>query len=206
VNGSSRRNATIDRPQAGQQGTSRFSDLAERVVGALASNTLTPSRSRLAGDPGFALDPIGPAVDESVLPPFATAKYGYDRDAVDERMADLEASLLEAHRELLALREQTPTRMDIAAEIERLGEQTSAILITAHDTASETLTIAQTDAGTRIADAAAYAAALREEAKNERHKVEVEIDRLRRERGRLIGEIESTAAALSLIAREAVGH
>jgi hypothetical protein len=202
VNGSSRRNATIDGPQA----TSRFSELAERVVGALAANALAPSRSRLGGDPGFALDPISPAIDDSVLPPFPTAKFGYDCDAVDERIADLEASLLESHRELLALRRQTPTRMDIAAEIERLGEQTSAILITAHDTASETVTIAETEAGTTIADAAAYAAALREEAKNERHRVEVEIDRLRRERGRLIGEIESTAASLSLLAREAIGH
>lgn len=137
---------------------------------------------------------------DSVLAPFPVAKHGYDRDAVDQYVDELHAALMETGRQLAELRD----RPSITAEIERLGEQTSAILITAHNKASDTVNRAQVDAQTRIADAASYAAALREEANLERCRTEAETTSLRDERARLIAQMQCTATALSALATDAL--
>jgi cell division septum initiation protein DivIVA len=175
--------------------------LTTRLAGALSGSPSVSPGTRRGGDLRQRLDGDRAAVYRNpVLPRFPVARHGYDRDAVDEYIARLESDLVDAQAELLELRGRGPS---IAEEIERLGEQTSAILITAHDAASETVTVAQTEAGTRIADATSYAAALREEATAERYRVQSEIAALRRERGRLIGETERNATALSSLAADA---
>ena len=51
-------------------------------------------------------------------PRFAIVRRGYDRDAVDQYISEVE-------RDLADLRSGRPASTDIAAEIEKLGEQTT---------------------------------------------------------------------------------
>jgi hypothetical protein len=142
----------------------------------------------------------------SVLPRFPIAKQGYARGAVDEYLEELQSALLQSHYELNELRDQTASPPSITTEIERLGEQTSAILITAHKTATDTVSRAQIDADTRVADATSYAIALREEADLERRRAAAETALLREERARLIDEMQATAAALRTLAADAAAR
>ncbi len=198
-----RRDATIHRPQANRSTSSRFGGLSDRLAGAFSRYAHGPSGQRFDGDVEYPGDLDGTFRQEPVLARFPIAGQGYDCEAVDEHMDELEAALIETQRELADLRGQTPMRAEVAAEIERLGEQTSAILITAHEKANETVTLAQAEAQTCIADAASYAAALREEAEVERRRAEADTKSLRRERARLIEDIQNTAAALSSLATDA---
>ncbi len=202
MNGFGRREDTIHRPDAGRSTGSRLGKLSDRLAEAFSYDAHAPSGQLSDGDMDPTVDLDGSSHQDLVLARYPIARQGYDCDAVDQHMGELEAALFATQRELADLRDQGP-RAEIAAEIERLGEQTSAILITAHDKASETVTLAEAQAQTCIADAASYAAALREEAKAERHQAESETKSLRRERARLIGDIEKTAAALSSLATAA---
>jgi cell division septum initiation protein DivIVA len=183
------------RPHASRSPGTRLGDLSSRLADAFSPRPHGPVRP---DDEVFA--PEDETNPDSVLARFPVVKHGYDCDAVDQHIDDLEAALDEAHHELTTLRRSSSSRSQIAAEIERLGEQTSAILITAHDKAAETLTLAEAEAQTCIADSASYAAALREEAELEQRHVRDETSSLRRERARLLQEIEATAAALSSLA------
>jgi hypothetical protein len=203
VNGFGRRGDTIHRPQASRPTGSRFGNLSERLAGAFSSEAYAPSEPQWDDDPELPLDFDGTFHEEPVVARFPIARQGYDCDVVDEHVHGLEVALTETQRELAELRGQG-ARAEVAAEIERLGEQTSAILITAHDKANETVTLAEAQAQTCIADAASYAAALREEADAERRRAETETKTLRRERTRLINDIQKTADALSTLATDAV--
>jgi hypothetical protein len=205
VEGFGRHSAT-SRPQASRSVGSRLGEWSARLAGAFSNRAHVPS-----GQPWDQHAEDAVVLDEtfypdSVLPRFSVVKHGYDCDAVDEHVDELEAALIETQRELAELRSQIPTPSEITAEIERLGEQTSAILITAHQKATETVSLAEAQAQTCVADSASYAAALREEAQQERRRVELETESLRRERDGLITGIEHTAAALSSLAADAVTH
>ncbi len=199
MNGFGRRDDTIHRPQASRPTGSRFGNLSERLAGAFSSEAHAPSAPPWDDDPQHSLDFDGTFQEAR----FPMVREGYDCDVVDEHVLGLEVALTETQRELAELRGHSP-RAEIAAEIERLGEQTSAILITAHDKANETVTLAEAQAQTCIADAASYAAALREEADVERRRAETETKALRRERARLINDMQKTADALSTLATDAV--
>ncbi len=201
MNGFGRHEDTIHRPQANRSTGSRLGKLSDRLAEAFSTDAHARASQPLDDDVEHTVALEGTFDQDLVLAPFPVVRQGYDCDAVDQHVGELEAALFEAQRELADLRAQGP-RAEIAAEIERLGEQTSAILITAHDSASETVSLAEAQAQTCIADAASYAAALREEAKVERRRAESETKALRRERARLIGDIEKTAAALSSLAAD----
>jgi hypothetical protein len=198
VNGFGRRGDTIHRPQASRPTGSRFGNLSERLAGAFSSEAHLPPAPPWDDDPEQSLDFDGTFQEAR----FPMVREGYDCDVVDEHVLGLEVALTETQRELAELRGHSP-RAEVAAEIERLGEQTSAILITAHDKANETVTLAEAQAQTCIADAASYAAALREEADVERRRAETETKSLRRERTRLINDMQKTADALSTLATDA---
>jgi DivIVA protein len=199
------RSAT-DRPRVGRRLGSRVSEWSARVAGAFTVRPHVPLLEPRDQDPQDALVLDETFYSDSVLPRFSVVKHGYDRDGVDGYVDELEAALIEAQRELAELRSHIPTPSEITAELERLGEQTSAILITAHQTATETVSVAEAHAQICVADSASYATALREEAHQERRGVELETESLRRERDRLISSIEHTAAALSSLAADAVTH
>jgi DivIVA protein len=127
---------------------------------------------------------------------FPVGALGYNRGAVDDRIAELE-------RELEELRQHTEPAISITDEIERLGEQTASILVVAHDKAHETTRLAQEQADRCIADAASNAVAITAEAKQQLRELDNETDAIWRERTRLLDDARSVGLALIALAEEA---
>jgi hypothetical protein len=121
---------------------------------------------------------------------------GYNRAAVDARIAELEEEIAE-------LRSYEEPAISITEEIERLGEQTASILVVAHDQAHETTRLAQEQADRCIADAATNAVAITEEAKQHLRELDNETDAVWRERARLLEDARTTGLALVALAEEA---
>jgi hypothetical protein len=127
---------------------------------------------------------------------FPTALHGYDRAAVDEELAALD-------REIDELRAQRSPAPVVEAEIERVGEETSAILRVAHEQASEITRRARVEAERCVADAAANAVSMTEEAKRKLRQLDSETDAVWAERGRLIEDVRNVATALFSLAEDA---
>jgi DivIVA domain-containing protein len=127
---------------------------------------------------------------------FPTALHGYDRDAVDAHLAALE-------REMADLRAQRSPAPAIEEELERLGAETSAVLRVAHEQAAEITRRAQAQADRCLADAAANAVAMTEEAKRKLRQLDTETDAVWAERGRLIEDVRNVATALFSLAEDA---
>jgi cell division septum initiation protein DivIVA len=137
---------------------------------------------------------------------FPVGRLGYNRAAVDARIAELEAELAE----LRAM----PPQPSINEEIERLGEQTASILVVAHDQANQTTRaaeekaqattrLAQEEADRCIAHAASNAVAITEKAKRELRELDEETDTVWRERTRLLEDAQTVGSALIALAEEA---
>jgi cell division septum initiation protein DivIVA len=127
---------------------------------------------------------------------FPLAAFGYNRAAVDEHLATLE-------RELTDLRAHNEPPISITEELEKIGEQTASILVVAHDKAHETTRRAQTQAERCIADAAANAVAITEEAKQRLRELDNETDSVWRERERLLEDLRAVSSALNSLADQA---
>ena len=108
---------------------------------------------------------------------------------MDEHLAALE-------RKLDELRSKREPLGSITNELERIGEQTASILVVAHDQAHETTRVAQEQAERCVADAAANAVAMREEAKQRLGDLDNETDAIWRERERLLEDVRVVSAAL----------
>jgi hypothetical protein len=141
---------------------------------------------------------------------FPVGRLGYNRAAVDARMAELEAELAE-------LRGAIPPQPSITEEIERLGEQTASILVVAHDQAHETTRLAeekahemtrlaQEQADRCIADAASNAVAITEKAKCELKELDEETDTVWRERTRLLEDALTVGQQLIALSEEATAR
>lgn len=128
---------------------------------------------------------------------FPTALHGYDRGAVDEHLAALE-------RELEQLRIHHAPSAAVQAEIDRLGEETSAIIKVAHAQATEITRRAQVQADKCVADAAANAVAMTEDAKHKLRQLDVETDTVWAERARLLEDARGVATALFTLVEEAL--
>jgi hypothetical protein len=124
---------------------------------------------------------------------FPTALRGYDRDAVDRHVSELEA-------ELARLREGAAAPMSISEEIERLGEQTASILVTAHDKAYETAREAQHQAARAVTEAAHDAERITAEAQRRLRELDEETDAVWRERERLLADVRDVSATLASLA------
>jgi hypothetical protein len=129
---------------------------------------------------------------------FAVGPFGYNRAAVDQYVGELEHELDDLRRG----RPEPP--VSINEEIERLGEQTASILVVAHDQANETTRRAQEQADHCIADAAANAVAMTEQAKGQLRELDLETDAVWRERRRLVEDVRTTATALFALAEDAI--
>ncbi|MGB8881036.1 MAG: DivIVA domain-containing protein, partial [Solirubrobacteraceae bacterium] len=127
---------------------------------------------------------------------FPTSLHGYDREAVDVHLDALE-------RELAELRIHRTPAAAVEAEIERVGEETSAILRVAHEQASEITRRAQNQADHCVQDAAANAVSMTEDAKRKLRQLDSETDAVWAERGRLIEDVRSVATALFSLAEDA---
>ena len=127
---------------------------------------------------------------------FPTVLHGYDRGAVDTEIAALE-------REIDDLRAQRLPTPAVEAEIERIGTETSAILRVAHEQAAEITRRARVEAERCVADAAANAVAMTEDAKRKLRQLDTETDAVWAERGRLIEDVRSVATSLFSLAEDA---
>jgi DivIVA domain-containing protein len=147
-------------------------------------------------------EPDQPTVVADALPweqdrkRFPTALHGYDRDAVDAHLAALE-------REMTDLRAQRSPAPAIEEELERLGAETSAVLRVAHEQAAEITRRAQAQADRCVADAAANAVAMTEDAKRKLRQLDTETDAVWAERGRLIEDVRNVATSLFSLAEDA---
>jgi hypothetical protein len=172
-----RRQLKLERPARRRSPRSHFAEIGGRVTGALPRQEYLP-----------------PAPEDDVLPRFPIARQGYDCLAVDEHIAELERELAELDEELLQLRSRPPVENEVAAEIHRIGEQTSSILLTAHDKAQETTRRAQDEAERCVADAAANALAITEGANRQLREIERKL---------FVQDIRNIAGALSSLAEDA---
>ena len=195
--------ATVDEPGKQRSASSRFAELGERV--ARRFGTVDHGADTSSGEPGGEWEDDESASPEPVVvartplapplvPLFPTARHGYDRSAVDEHIAELE-------REIAGLRGASASA--VATEIERIGEQTAAILRTAHEQAQETTRRGQLQADHVLSAAAANAVAITEDATQQLRRLDSDTDSVWRERGRLIEDVRIIATALLALAQDA---
>ncbi|MBV9193255.1 MAG: DivIVA domain-containing protein [Solirubrobacterales bacterium] len=193
--------ASVDQPPERRSAGGRFSELGDRIARTFSS----PDRSKapVRGWPPPEDDDVersvaddDPAPWERLQPPFPIVRHGYQTGAVDEYIAELE-------QELEQLRSHSPEERVIAKEIDRLGEQTADILRVAHEKAHAVNRDARIQAERCVADAAANALAITEDANRRLRELDAETDVVWRERARLIEDVRSVAAALSSLANEA---
>jgi cell division septum initiation protein DivIVA len=186
---------------------SPFSDLAGRFANWMTGADRLPIDETAAleepemGNGADPPDPPGPgdppaAADADLSSRFPLAPFGYSRAAVDEHVTRLE-------RELEQLRAKQAPMASITEELERIGEQTSSILVVAHDKAQETTRLAQEQAERCVADAAANAVQITAEAKAKLRELDAETDAVWRERERLLEDVRVVAAALANLANQA---
>src|SRR2546421_4939121 len=117
---------------------------------------------------------------------FPITRRGYDCATVDAHIEELE-------RELTDLR--SSSKDAVVDEIQRIGEQTSSILLVAQEKAREITHSAQEQADSCLSDAAANAVAMTEEAKAKLRQLDSETDSVWRERLRLLEDARSVAGA-----------
>ncbi len=192
---------TKRRPQG-----SLLGDLSDRLTKTFSMSERTETSPKPNGRTEPPFDAEKPPPPEATAPRFSIVRQGYDCEAVDEYVSDLEQELIELDRELAELRTRASSDGEIEAEIERLGEQTSKILLAAHDQAQETTRRAQTEADRCISDAASNAVAITEDANRQLRQLEADKRSIRGERTRLLEDIRNLATALSSLADDAAGR
>jgi cell division septum initiation protein DivIVA len=188
--------ATLDKPQ--RSAGSRFGDLGDRfarAVGATATNADAPTPVP-NGEPGDVVDREQSRSTQSYASPFRLVWRGYERAAVDQYVAELE-------RDLSAYQAQSRSPRSVTEEIERIGDETTAILQVAHEQAEAVTRRAQTEADRCVAEARSQASAITEDAKLQLQSLDSETDSIWRERGRLIADVNKLADSLSSLARDA---
>lgn len=175
-------------------------DVLDEVSGAEEDMGMRPQFDAGAGAEAEAEAEAGPEPDAEAdeAAPFPVGRQGYNRAAVDARIAELEAEL----EELRAI----PPQPSITEEIERLGEQTASILVVAHDQAHETTRLAQEQADRCIADAASNAVAITEKAKRDLCEIDEETDTVWRERTRLLEDARNVGSALIALSEAATAR
>jgi DivIVA domain-containing protein len=142
-------------------------------------------------------------VGEEVLPRFPLARRGYDCAAVDEHLGELEQELAALHYEASDLRARAASRDDVAEEIKRIGEQTSVVLIAAHEQREEMLRKARAEADRCIADATTKASTVTSQAEARVRELEAQQEAIHRDRDRLLEDVQAVSAALASVAQSA---
>jgi hypothetical protein len=180
----------------------RFAHLGDRLGRALPNVVRAEGPGEPIEEPDYPLDDEQETAWYEIVPRFPIARSGYDCAAVDEHVTALEQELAEMDRELADLRARTPAHEEVQEEIHKLGEQTSAILLAAHDRAREMTQAAQEQADRCLSDAAASALSTTQEAGRRREEIVKDIERLSAERSRLLADIENLSNRIAAVARE----
>ena len=178
---------------------SPFADVAGRFANWIAGVERMPDDEAdddLAGSLPDPMQQLSPSAAADEASRFPVAALGYNRAVVDEYVIGLE-------REIAELRAREPKPMSINEELARIGEQTASILVVAHNQASETTRLAEEQAERCVADAAANAVAITNEAKQRLRELDTETDSVWRERERLLQDVRSVSEALASLADEA---
>lgn len=128
---------------------------------------------------------------------FPWSLRGYRRSAVDQVIAELEGEISELDHELIELRAAATLREEVATEMRRIGEETAAVLIEAHQQRDAILRAAEEEAQRRVADASAKATAITSENEARVRELETQHTAAHRERDRLL---ETALAASTAIA------
>ena len=202
---SQERTVALDRPVKRRSAAERFAGLGDRLARSLPSPVRAETEMEAIAEPEYPEDEQATSWYE-VVPRFPLARSGYECAAVDEHIEMLERELEDLETEVEQLRTHTPAHNEVEAEIKRIGEQTSTILLAAHDKAKETTRQAQEQADKCMADAAANAIRITEEANRKKADVEVELRQLSAERSRLLADMEALAGTLSTVAAEAAAR
>lgn len=141
------------------------------------------------------LDPDAPDFAPLRAPDFPVVWRGYDVQAVDAYVADVTAAV-----ELFEQR-TTPT-IAVQRALERVGEQTAAILQQAQSAADETTRESRAAADDRVQAAAREARELHDEAVARVRALDDDVERLWEERQRLIEATKELADRLRAVAEE----
>jgi DivIVA domain-containing protein len=185
-------------PQASQEqrsGGLRFAELGDRVVRAFGSpERATPSWAGVEANNGHGEDE--PRAPDKRTAPFRSAWRGYDRGDVDDYVAELEGELAE-------LRARSGSEPSVAEEIQRIGEEATAILRVAHEQADAATGRARAQAESCIAEAQANAEAITEAAQEHLRQLDKDTDAVWCERARLIDDTRGLADRLLSIADDA---
>lgn len=160
--------------------------------------TLGPATRRLAS----ALRRGEPAAErpktEQLVRRFPLVRHGYDRSAVDEYIAALERELAAADRELAE--SQAASAADaVASELKRIGEQTSGVLMAAHEQREEIVRRAQEEADRCVAEAKATASVLTAACEQRLEKLKGQTVAAQGERDRLLGDLSAISVALAAV-------
>ena len=169
---------------------------------------LAQTFSRVDSPPEAYDDPCGPQTVsyQDDMPRFAIVRRGYHCLSVDEYVGELEQELGELDREIAQLRAETPAAApqpppaDVSGELKRIGEQTSAVLIAAHEQAQEIVREAESEAEAKLTKTKADAEAMVGRAEQRLRDLELETESVHRERARLLDDVRSASAALSELA------
>jgi cell division septum initiation protein DivIVA len=190
--------ATLDRQAKRRAPSSRLADLGDRIARTFAPTTdaghAPPWEANTEAH--YPIPDGGDAPWDEPAAPFPVVRSGYDRKAVDEYVNELE-------REIDELRGRSSSDNAVSDEIKRIGEQTAAILQTAHQQAHETRRNAEAEADKCLSDAAANAISMNEEAKQKLRHLDSETDAVWHERVRLIEDVRNVATALFSLAEDA---
>jgi chromosome segregation ATPase len=133
---------------------------------------------------------------EAGKPRFPLTRHGYDRASVDQRFAELEHEVIELDRELASLQASSPLGRESTTEIDRVGEQVSAILLAAHESANEITRHADAEAEQRISDAETRVRGITDDANRELTRLQAELASLRSERAQLLADFRRIAEGL----------
>jgi len=154
---------------------------------------------------------VNPATEEAMYEVALGSKADVDKAVIAARCA-FETFSVTSREERVALLEKIiavyKTRIKnigaaVSDEIQKIGEQTAAILQTAHQQANETTRKAQAEADKCLSDAAANAISMKEEAKQQLRHLDTETDAVWHERSRLIDDVRTVATALFSLAEDA---
>lgn len=189
-----------DGPTSERQGGGDAQGLGARLVRFL----LPPSAPEASPAPAgpepqdtveFVPEYAGPEED-GWTPRFAMAWRGYDRAAVDEHIRALED-------ELTAVRAERTPEHAIREEIDRIGDDTAAILRVAREKADAITTRAEEQADLLASQAQAGAKAVTESAEQRLRKLDADTDAVWRDRARLIDDTRRLADNLLAVADDA---
>ena len=199
-----RAGVTYDEPVKRRSPGTFFADLGDKLARGFNSfDRPQPDepdwdRYEETDQPTAAVDTLPP--EEPSRRRFPTSLHGYDRDAVEDYIDGLEHEIAQMAAKLSAQRSPTSA---VQAEIDRVGEETSAILRVAHEQAAEITRRARGEADRCVSDAAANAVSMTEDAKRKLRQLDSETDAVWAERMRLIEDVRNVATSLFSLAEDA---